>query len=300
MLRLLTFLIPTCYFCLNLSGITSQLVVVSQGDGAVSKNASQSFSPVEDASFLPQGEMISVRPRSGMETIASGFKIRYGAESRFSLDQNSINLEEGSIMVESRKLEGLIEIKGPEASLLVGGAGCLMGEVETNGGIKIVGIFGRIKISCTQSDASDDLMPGELYFLMPGGKGFSEKVNINLGKLIESSYLLSGFRNSEFFKNSLLTTATAQKKAIGKIYGAEVGDSIDSTSFQLLETNNQPKTEQSAEGLDSKNVSKDLQPLEELLGREPIRGKEAKTAEKIAPANPQPARPFPSRLLRSE
>ena len=41
-----------------------------------------------------------------METIASGFKIRYGAESRFSLDQNSINLEEGSIMVESRKLEG--------------------------------------------------------------------------------------------------------------------------------------------------------------------------------------------------
>ena len=47
-------------------------------------------------------------------------------------------------------------------------------------GIKIIGIFGRIKISCTQSDASYDLMPGELYFLMPG-KGFSEKVNINLG-----------------------------------------------------------------------------------------------------------------------
>ena len=166
--------------------------------------------------------------------------------------------------------------------------------------VEIVGIFGRIKISCLQSDASVDLMPGELYFLMPGGKGFSEKVNINLGKLIESSYLLSGFRNSEFFKNSLLTTATAQKKAIGKIYGAEVGDSIDSTSFQLLKTTNQPKIEQPAEGLDSKNVSKDLQPLEELLGREPTRGKEAKTAENSTPANPQPARPFPSRLLRSE
>ena len=166
---------------------------------------------MEDASFLPEGEIISVRPRSGVETIASGYKLRYGAESRFSLNENSINLEEGAIMVESRRIEGSLRINGPESSLLIGGAGCLMGEVETNGGIKVIGIFGRMRISCTQSNFSQNLMPGELYFLMPGGRGFGEKVNINLEKLIESSYLLSGFRNSEFFKNSLLKTSGAQK-----------------------------------------------------------------------------------------
>ena len=49
-----------------------------------------------------------------------------------------------------------------------------MGEVETNGGIKVIGIFGRMRISCTQSNFSQNLMPGELYFLMPGGRGLGK------------------------------------------------------------------------------------------------------------------------------
>ena len=50
-----------------------------------------------------------------------------------------------------------------------------MGEVETNGGIKIVGIFGRIRfphtIGCIRRfDA------GELYFLMPGERVLVKKL----------------------------------------------------------------------------------------------------------------------------
>ena len=298
MLRLLTYFTPLCFFCLNLSGFNSQLVVISQGDGAVTRNSSQSFEPVEDASFLPQGKIISVRPRSGMETIASGFKLRYGAESQFSLDQSSINLQEGAIMVESRKIEGSLNIKGPESSLVVGGAGCLMAEIETNGGIKVIGIFGRLRISCSQSNALQNLMPGELYFLMPGGRGFSEKVNINLEKLIDSSYLLSGFENSEFFTSSLLQTAGAQKNAIGKIYGAEVGDSIEPSSFQLLESSSSENSVQNDIVTQNKEGSSNLEPLEELLGRKPIRGKD--TNENDTPENSRSSRPFPSRLLRSK
>jgi hypothetical protein len=38
------------------------------------------------------------------------------------------------------------------------------------------------------------LLPGELTFIKPGSRGFGPKVQINLDKLISSSYLLSGFK----------------------------------------------------------------------------------------------------------
>ena len=78
----------------------------------------------------------------------------------------------------------------------------------------------------------------------------------------------------------------------------EVGDSIEPGSFELLETNNRKKTEQSSESIDSKDLTRDIQPLEELLGREPVRG--ASTIGDSIPVSPESSRPFPSRLLRSE
>ena len=46
-----------------------------------------------------------------------------------------------------------------------------------------------------------DLMPGELLFVMPGERGFGDKVYVNVGKIIETSYLISGFSNTSSSEN---------------------------------------------------------------------------------------------------
>ena len=58
---------------------------------------------------------------------------------------------------------------------------------------------------------------------MPGGRGFAEKVSVNLIKLIKSSYLVSGFPNIQSFQSSLRSCFN-QAESIGVTYGAGVGD----------------------------------------------------------------------------
>ena len=96
-----------------------------------------------------------------------------------------------------------------------------MAEVEPNGGLKLLCVLGRILLF---SDSGKfELLPGELVFAKPGGLGMGDKINVNLGTVVESSYLLSGFPNSPSFQNSLANAVEAQKNSIGKTYRAEVG-----------------------------------------------------------------------------
>ena len=84
-------------------------------------------------------------------------------------------------------------------------------------------------------------MPGELCFLMPGDQGFGDRVNINLSKLIESSYLISGFPNPKSFVSALDNIAKEQQKAIGKSFNAQVGDSKDPDSFEIITREKTPQ-----------------------------------------------------------
>ena len=79
---------------------------------------------------------------------------------------------------------------GPECGIKISGSGTCLIEVETSGGLKVVGVLGRFRLSDHENDQTIELMPGELSFLMPGGRGFGDRLNINLEKLIETSYLL--------------------------------------------------------------------------------------------------------------
>ena len=100
----------------------------------------------------------------------------------------------------------------------------LSGEVGTNGGLKVITVLGRLNLIDLKSSEAFELLPGELVFVMPSGRGFAEKVNVNPRKLIDSSYLVSGFPNNVSFKSSLDSVASAQAESIGVTYGAEVGD----------------------------------------------------------------------------
>ncbi|MEC9123020.1 MAG: hypothetical protein VX969_02665, partial [Verrucomicrobiota bacterium] len=85
MKTVLTFLVASAC-CVSAFGEISHLVLRSQGDGAVFRNSEQKAEPIKRASFLPQGQRITVRPRSGIETIGAGYQFRFGSDTSFTLE----------------------------------------------------------------------------------------------------------------------------------------------------------------------------------------------------------------------
>ena len=307
---------------ISLWGLSSHLLLRSQGDGAIVTGEEGDRETIRRASYLPSEKVISVRPRSGLETLSAGYQYRFGAETRFTLKKDLIQLHGGSLMVQSRKIGNSTTIQGPEASVSVSGSGCCMIEVETNGGFKALGVLGRFRLSVDGSEEERELMPGEVVFVLPGERGFGEKINVNLSKVIESSYLLSGFPNPASFQQSLESIASAQDQSIGKTFAAEVGDAKEADSFEVLPRVNL-KPAQADLSIDD-SIKKpnyeipESDPLAELLGRSPRRmqsvsekviesevsvpeieasDKNVSTSESDSAPVIEP-RPFPSRLLR--
>lgn len=281
-------------FCL-LKGQNSHLLIYSQGDGGLYRTEKGSNEPLAKASFLPKDKRISVRPRSGLETLAAGFQFRFGAGTVFSLNRSEISLEQGGILINSKRLSNQISLLGPESTLGVSGVGCCLINVEPNGGFKAVGLLGKISLSDLSKGENFMLLPGQLVFLMPGGRGFGEEVSVNLAKLIDSSYLISGFPNSTTFMNSLTSMMDAQAKMVGKTYGAVVGSAKQSESFEVLPTkdasqSSAPVSQNSMPTVSANSNGFENDPLSELLGRPPKRQSEQ--------ASGHSSRPFPSRVLR--
>jgi len=303
MSRLLYVPIALFIFSLPLSGANSHLLVYSQGDGAVASFAEQKKEVLAKATFLPKETLISVRPRSGIETISAGYQFRFGAESKFTLEEDVIDLHSGSIFLRSRKISNRIKIQSPGASLLLEGSGISLISVEKNGGFKVVGVLGKIHCNLTDSASEMALLPGDLLFILPDKGGFGEKLSVNLATLISSSYLLSGFPNTVSLSKSLYGIATAQSQLIGKKYHAHVGEAKQGKTFEII-----PARDSSTV---SNASSHEEDPLTELLGRSPKRiGYSIPSSQtggnspskSILPAPPPHSisseRPFPSRLLR--
>ena len=302
-------------------GQSSQLFIYKVGDGAMYKNENSEVVALARATYLPQELMVSIRSKSGIETMAAGYKFRYGENTKFSLLDDSINFHEGAIFIQSKKIDGSLLIKSPESILKLSGKGTSLLEVNTNGGLKVVGVLGRLRLTCFKTKAEVDIMPGEIVFHMPGERSFGEKVNVNLTKLIPSSFLLSGFPNSESFTKSLSNVASAQEESIGKVFAASVGDSKEADSFEIVPTKVVDQTyslERNASVVSAKESYQVPQsdPLSELLGRAPKRFPEQNFVPQIEETEAQPVeekellqdsennssnetvRPFPSRLLR--
>ena len=251
------------------------LVSASIGDGALT-SSSDGTKTVGQASYLPQGERISVRPRSGLETLASGRTLRFGSETIFMIEEKGIVLHEGSLLYRTRKMGALLKIKSPEAEISLDGMGAVMLEVEPNGGLKIVGMLGRVRVTDVKSKRATQLLPGELLFVKPGGRGFGDLVYVNLGKMTKTSFLIGGFDNLSSFERSLAVVTKAQSESIAKRFRAVVGDAKGVDTFEVVpvapvpsETANPAPPPVSVQTSPVRPSSSN--PLEEFLGRPPRR-----------------------------
>jgi hypothetical protein len=279
-------------------GRSTHLVLRSQGDGAFYKTADGKVEPLARASFLPADVRLTVRPRSGVETLRAGYHFRFGSDTSFTLGDDSLFLHEGSIMMLSRKIGESVVLSSPETQVKLSGIGTCMTEVEPNGGLKLLCVLGRILIF--SNAGKFEILPGELIFAKPGELGMGDKINVNLGTVVKSSYLLSGFPNSSSFQNSLSSVVEAQKNSIGKTYRAEVGHAKGANTFEVLPIPDAmpedafPTVPPIADKPSYEVSSSD--PLTELLGRAP---KRLAGQDKVETKDSLKHRPFPSKLLRS-
>ena len=202
-------------------------------------------------------------------------------------------------MIQSRKIGNKVSIQGPEALLVISGSGTCMVEVETNGGLKILCVLGRIIIGSGVASDTSELLAGELVFLKPGNSGLADKINVNLAKVVETSFLLSGFQNSSSFSRSLTTVVRAQQESIGKTYNAEVGDAKEANTFEIVTTVQEEDADLANESATKDRASYQVpksDPLEELLGRTPTRSNSLLL--KTENSTSSESRPLPGTLLR--
>ena len=144
-----------------------------------------------------------------------------------------------------------------------------------------------------KTKAEVDIMPGEIVFHMPGERSFGEKVNVNLTKLIPSSFLLSGFRTVNHLPSHYQMWLRLRKNPIGKVFAASVGDSKEADSFEIVPTKVVDQTyslERNASVVSAKESYQVPQsdPLSELLGRAPKRFPEQNFVPQIEETEAQP------------
>ena len=272
------------------------LLISQVGEGASISNEKGIEEAVERASFLALGRRIKVFSKSGLETMSAGYQFRFGSDTEFNLSEKAIHLHEGSIMIQSRKIGNKVVVNGPEVSLSLSGVGTCMVEVEANGGVKIIGVLGRIMLGVGEELKEIDLLAGELVIIKAGSQELGEKISVNLSKVLETSFLLSGFKNSPSFQNSLSSIAKAQQDSIAQSDAAEERNANESGN---LAKNNESLfgSNESTSGLIRTFYRiPEVDPLQELLGRTPSRSVPNNT-EGQEPILIEP-RPLPGTLLR--
>ena len=281
----------------------SHLLLVSVGDGAYVEGDSTD-NHLKVASFLPNDTSINVSSNGGIESMMAGFNFRFGMGSNFLLRTDSIELNEGSILIQSRKIENSQGIRIGNEIIKLSGAGTSLFNYDESSGIHMTGILGRFRVDIYGNPKSMDLMPGDLLSVKEDGS--YEISRADLKEVLSTSFLINGFKNNTSFENSLKKIATQQK----------ADDVVESNLGENL------KNVESGEHTEDKIVEDlgyqvpDIDPLAELLGRAPRRFGEnvvvpisKENSEKLEDMTSnseveEPVevknRPFPSRLLRQK
>ncbi len=118
---------------------------------------------------------------------------RIGANTVFSFDtsQRVLNLQKGSLLFHSPTGAGGGVIKSSGASAAVLGTTLIVAATE-DGGFKVILLEGRGRV-VLPTGRTATLGAGQMVYVLPGDKGFSGVLDVNLGRLVASSFLVSGF-----------------------------------------------------------------------------------------------------------
>ena len=208
---------------------------VSQVFGRIiSKNNWTEREKLEINNPIGIGRRLTVLPSGGIEVI--GYKnpimLRCLDASSFELSApNTINLNSGSYLFHHTQKNSSLKLKSPltECEISSEDPFVFMAGVTTNGGLKLVGLLGKIK--CEIEDESEILIPGELCFALP--EGFSRTMNVELSTLIVTSKLITAFPRPPSFMKKLNQQAMLQALRTKQRFRTVVGDVKGTRDFEI-------------------------------------------------------------------
>ena len=158
--------------------------------------------------LAPDGAAV---PANLNETVKAPERVRTGADSRaeltapdktitrigantvfaFDTSQRVLHLDQGSVLFHAPKGAGGGTIKSGGASAAILGTTIIV-SATPGGGFKLIVLEGTAKATLDNGKTAA-VKAGQLVYVLPGGKQFSEILTINLGKLAANSQLVSGF-----------------------------------------------------------------------------------------------------------
>ena len=180
------------------------------------------------------GRRLTVLPNGGIEVIGYKDPIMFRSLDASSFElagPNAINLNSGSYLFHQTRKNSSIKLKSPLTECEVSSEDpfVFMAGVTTNGGLKIIGLLGKIK--CLTESESESLIPGELCFALP--EGFSRTMNVELSTLIVTSKLITAFPRPPSFMKKLNQQAMLQALRTKQRFRTVVGDVKGTRDFEI-------------------------------------------------------------------
>ena len=153
---------------------------------------------------------------------------RVGANTVFSFDtkDRTVNLQKGSLLFHAPKSIGGGTIKSGGATAAVLGT-TLIVSATPDGGFKVILLEGHGRV-VLPNGRSASLHAGQMVYVLPGDKGFSGVLEINLGKLVSGSLLLTGFSHELPSAPLIQSAVNAQNQKLAKNKMQDTGVSADS------------------------------------------------------------------------
>jgi hypothetical protein len=194
--------------------------------------------------LAPDGSAV---PATLKETVKAPERVRTGADSRaeltapdktitrigantvfaFDTSQRVLHLDQGSVLFHAPKGAGGGKIKSGGASAAILGTTIIV-SATPGGGFKLIALEGTAKATL-ENGKKATVKAGQLVYVLPGGKAFSDILTVNLGKLAMNSQLVSGF--SQPLPSVDLINAAIHKQRLLLSSGRAADTGIPADSF---------------------------------------------------------------------
>ncbi len=195
--------------------------------------ATTASSPATLNQLVKAPDMVRTGADSRAELTAPDRTItRVGANTVFSFETKDrvLNLQEGSLLFHSPRGIGGGTIKSGGASAAVLGT-TLVVSATPDGGFKVILLEGHGRV-VLPNGRSAGLHAGQMVYVLPGDKGFSGVLEINLAKLVAGSLLLTGFSHELPSAQLIQAAVNAQNQKLAKGRVEDTGISADSFARQ--------------------------------------------------------------------
>ena len=209
---------------------------ISQVFGAVlARKIWENRDRLEEDDFIGVGRTVTVLPKGGIEIEENqnrNFCLRSVEAASFTLTtRNQLSLHSGSYCIHTLYGGTSLNISSAFADLQVKSEQpyAFMVGVTTNGGMKIIGLLGRI--SLLMNGKEQEVVPGQLVFCLPSG--FSRKMDVELNTLMLTSKLLNSFKKPLVFEKKLQQQALLQALRTQNRYRTTVGDVRGNKNFEV-------------------------------------------------------------------